>query len=73
MSCMNFGLSLMNYIFHSFHFSSPGGRQFLSCKEVSAYLQSYFGGLHDAPLTMDKGGDIALQGHQLASENVSEV
>ncbi|OMO68500.1 Zinc finger, C2H2-like protein [Corchorus olitorius] len=50
-------------------YMSPGGRQFLSCKEVSAYLQSYFGGLHDAPLTMDKGGDIDQQVHQIASEN----
>ncbi|XVE66567.1 hypothetical protein DITRI_Ditri08aG0088900 [Diplodiscus trichospermus] len=49
-------------------YMSPGGRQFLSCKEVSAYLQSYFG-LHDAPLTMDKDGDIAQQVHQMASEN----
>ncbi|XP_022763680.1 uncharacterized protein LOC111309095 isoform X2 [Durio zibethinus] len=47
---------------------SPGGRQFVSCKEVSAYLQSYFE-LHDAPLTMDKGGDIAQHAHQMASEN----
>ncbi|XWS54519.1 hypothetical protein CRYUN_Cryun10bG0096400 [Craigia yunnanensis] len=49
-------------------YMSPGGRQFISCKEVSGYLQSYFG-LHDAPLTMDKGGDIAQQVHQMASEN----
>ncbi|XVE93150.1 hypothetical protein REPUB_Repub01dG0165300 [Reevesia pubescens] len=49
-------------------YMSPGGRQFISCKEVSAYLQSYFV-LHDAPLTMDNGGDIAQQVHHVASEN----
>ncbi|XP_017971090.1 PREDICTED: uncharacterized protein LOC18608269 isoform X1 [Theobroma cacao] len=48
---------------------SPGGRQFVSCKELTAYLQSYFGGLHDAHLTMDKDGDIAQQVHQMVSEN----
>ncbi|KAK6282313.1 hypothetical protein POUND7_016138 [Theobroma cacao] len=42
---------------------------FVSCKELSAYLQSYFGGLHDAHLTLDKDGDIAQQVHQMVSEN----
>ncbi|WRX15400.1 hypothetical protein QQP08_007887 [Theobroma cacao] len=45
---------------------------FVSCKELSAYLQSCFGGLHDAHLTLDKDGDIAQQVHQMVSENVSE-
>ncbi|KAL4363752.1 hypothetical protein GQ457_04G003660 [Hibiscus cannabinus] len=47
---------------------SPGGRHFVSCKEVSSYLQSHFG-LHDAPLTMDKDGDIVHHIHQMSSEN----
>ncbi|XP_017970357.1 PREDICTED: uncharacterized protein LOC18608277 [Theobroma cacao] len=37
--------------------------------QLSAYLQSYFGGLHDAHLTLDKDGDIAQQVHQMVSEN----
>ncbi|TYI37404.1 hypothetical protein ES332_A03G208900v1 [Gossypium tomentosum] len=46
---------------------SPGGRYFISCKEVAAYLQSCFG-LHDAPLTMDNDGDIAQHIYQMAPE-----
>ncbi|XP_039063027.1 uncharacterized protein LOC120207668 isoform X2 [Hibiscus syriacus] len=51
---------------------SPGGRHFVSCKEVSSYLQSHFG-LHDAPLTMDNDGDIAHHIHQMASENEGAI
>ncbi|XP_031248018.1 uncharacterized protein LOC116105745 isoform X2 [Pistacia vera] len=45
---------------------SPGGQHFLSCKEVSGYLQSYFG-LHDAPLSMDHGADNVQQDYRVAS------
>ncbi|XP_039035340.1 uncharacterized protein LOC120171755 isoform X2 [Hibiscus syriacus] len=51
---------------------SPGGRHFVSCKEVSSYLQSHFG-LHDAPLTMDNDSDIAHHVHQMASENEGAI
>ncbi|KAJ0077833.1 hypothetical protein Patl1_36958 [Pistacia atlantica] len=50
---------------------SPGGQHFLSCKEVSGYLQSYFG-LHDAPLSMDHGADNVQQDYRVASGSVSK-
>ncbi|KAK0589203.1 hypothetical protein LWI29_011046 [Acer saccharum] len=47
---------------------SPGGQHFLSCKEVSAYLQSYFG-LHDAHQAIHHRGDNIQQDYKMASES----
>ncbi|XP_044490544.1 uncharacterized protein LOC123214671 isoform X2 [Mangifera indica] len=47
---------------------SPGGQHFLSCREVSEYLQSYFG-LHDAHLSIDHGADIVQKDYRVASGN----
>lgn len=51
------------------YFCSPGGQHFLSCGEVSEYLQSYFG-LHDAHLSIDHGADIVQKDYRVASGNV---
>ncbi|GAV65367.1 hypothetical protein CFOL_v3_08882 [Cephalotus follicularis] len=49
---------------------SPGGKQFISCKEVSAYLQSYFGLLNTSMSIDNGGGDIQLD-YAVASESHS--
>ncbi|KAH7575597.1 hypothetical protein ACOSP7_004654 [Xanthoceras sorbifolium] len=46
---------------------SPGGQHFLSCKEVSGYLQSYFG-LHDAHQAIHHRGDNIQPDYKMASE-----
>ncbi|KAM7265409.1 hypothetical protein ACFE04_003092 [Oxalis oulophora] len=52
---------------------SPGGKHFLSCKEVSEYLQSYFQS-SDVNEKKDLGSDSAQQQvHQIALENPVDV
>ncbi|XP_021618302.1 uncharacterized protein LOC110619278 isoform X3 [Manihot esculenta] len=46
---------------------SPGGQQFVSCKEVAAYLQSIFGSYDARPLK-DHAGDIIQQQHAGANK-----
>ena len=51
-------------------FSSPSGQQFVSCREVSSYLQSLFG--HgDAQLQISHRSENMLQEHRATIENVS--
>ncbi|CAK7328482.1 unnamed protein product [Dovyalis caffra] len=45
---------------------SPAGQQFLSCKEVSAYLQSFFGP-YDAQQAKDHAADSIQQDHGVVS------
>ncbi|KDP40908.1 hypothetical protein JCGZ_24907 [Jatropha curcas] len=47
---------------------SPGGQHFVSCKEVSAYLQSCFGSCDTQQVTHNAGGNIQ-QVHIVASDS----
>ncbi|KAF5733346.1 hypothetical protein HS088_TW17G00888 [Tripterygium wilfordii] len=47
---------------------SPGGQHFVSCKEVSAYLQSYFG-CSNMPLMIDQADDNIQKDNGVASES----
>lgn len=51
-------------------FSSPSGQQFVSCKEVSSYLQSIFGNC-DVQLQISGRSENILQEQRVATENVS--
>ncbi|KAF2320354.1 hypothetical protein GH714_027253 [Hevea brasiliensis] len=46
----------------------PSGQQFVSCKEVAAYLQSFFGP-YGARQVMDHAGDNTQRVHRVASES----
>jgi hypothetical protein len=52
------------------HFSSPSGQQFISCKDVSAYLQSLVGP-YDAQQAKDHTGHSIQQDHGGAPVSVS--
>lgn len=58
---------LINYFF-----SSPTGEQFLSCKDVAAYLQSYFGPT-DANQLMNQREDNIQQVFRISSESVRKI
>ncbi|PSS02807.1 Methyl-CpG-binding domain-containing protein [Actinidia chinensis var. chinensis] len=47
---------------------SPSGQQFVSCKEASSYLQSYFG-LNDATQQLNQTADNNQHVHAVTSEN----
>jgi hypothetical protein len=51
-------------------FSSPSGQQFVSCREVSSYLQSRVGH-SDLQLQISHRSDNILQEQRVTTENVS--
>ncbi|XP_061365444.1 uncharacterized protein LOC133308766 isoform X2 [Gastrolobium bilobum] len=51
---------------------SPSGQQFVTCKEVSSYLQSLYGH-SDAQLQIVPGSENILQEHSLTAENSAGV
>lgn len=51
---------------------SPGGQHFVSCKEVSGYLQSYFG-LHDTNQSINPDGDDMLQDYRVATDSHADM
>lgn len=51
---------------------SPGGQHFVSCKEVSGYLQSYFG-LNDTNQSINPGGDEMQQDYRVATDSLADI
>lgn len=65
-----FGLLFGAYLFFCLLLSSPRGQQFVSCKEVSSYLQSLFG-QPDLQLQISHRSENVLQEQRVTAENVS--
>lgn len=66
--CFSFGFGA--YLFSCLIFYSPSGQQFVSCKEVSSYLQSRFGH-SDLQLQISHKSENILQEQRVTTDNVS--